>query len=424
MLTTGHQIEHIVFGSSFTKDGFADKRFDYLLANPPFGLEWKPEQDAIQKEHETLGYDGRFGAGLPRINDGSFLFLQHMISKMKAVRDGGSRIAIVFNGSPLFTGGAGSGESEIRPWIFESDWLEAIVALPDQLFYNTGIFTYVWIVTNRKPKQRRGKIQLINAVDCFRKMRKSLNNKRHEIDPEHIAEITRLFGDFAKCERSKIFDNADFGFRQIIVERPLRLSFQASPERIGRLREMTAFENLAKSKKKDKKQIADEQAAGREEQEAILAALRTLDPEQLYRDREAFLADLAAAFETVSMKLAAPLRKAILSALSVRDETAEICRDADGNPEPDPELRDSENVPLKKDIRDYFDREVRPHVPDAWINETVRDHKDSEVGKVGYEIPLTRHFYKYIPPRPLGEIEAEIANLEKDIVRMLREVVG
>jgi type I restriction enzyme M protein len=247
MLIKGHNIDHIVFGSSFTKDGFPDQKFDYLLANPPFGVEWRPEQEAIEKEHETRGFDGRFGAGLPRINDGSFLFLQHMISKMKPVKDGGSRLGIVFNGSPLFTGDAGSGESEIRRWVIENDWLEAIVALPDQLFYNTGIFTYVWIVTNRKPKPRRGKVQLINAVDLYRKMRKSLNNKRNELGDEHIAEITRLYGEFAEGERSKVFDNADFGYRQITVERPLRLNFQASPERIARLRETTAFQNLGRA---------------------------------------------------------------------------------------------------------------------------------------------------------------------------------
>jgi len=306
MLIKGHNIDHIVFGSSFTKDGFPREKFDYMLANPPFGVEWKPDEDAIRKEHETLGYDGRFGAGLPRINDGSFLFLQHMISKMKPVKDGGSRIGIVFNGSPLFTGDAGSGESEIRRWIIENDWLEAIIALPDQLFYNTGIFTYIWIVTNRKSEERRGKVQLINGVHFFRKMRKSLNKKRHEIVPEQIDDLTRIYGNFRDGETwspageangepfvvSKIFDNADFGFRQITIERPLRLSFQASPERIERLREITAFQNLAKSKKKDKKQIAAEEAAGRKQQEAILAVLRSLDPGKLYKDREAFLADL------------------------------------------------------------------------------------------------------------------------------------
>jgi type I restriction enzyme M protein len=438
MLIKGHNIDHIVFGSSFSKDGFPREKFDYLLANPPFGVEWKPDEEFIRKEHEQQGYDGRFGAGLPRINDGSFLFLQHMISKMKPVKDGGSRLAIVFNGSPLFTGDAGSGESEIRRWIIENDWLEAILALPDQLFYNTGIFTYVWVVTNRKAKERRGKVQLINGVHFFRKMRKSLNNKRNEIAPEHIDALTRIYGNFRDGETwspageangeplvvSRIFDNADFGYRQITVERPLRLNFQASPERIERLREQTAFQNLAKSKKKDKQQAAEEEAAGREQQEAILTALRTMDVTKLYKDREAFLGDLEAAFRQAGVKLAAPIKKAILSALSERDETAEICRDADGKPEPDPELRDYENVPLKESIYDYFEREVKPHVPDAWINETVRDHKDGQVGKVGYEIPLTRHFYKYVPPRPLEQIEAEIADLEKDIVRMLREVVG
>ncbi|MCX7702060.1 MAG: type I restriction-modification system subunit M [Gemmataceae bacterium] len=438
MLIKGHNIDHIVFGSSFSKDGFPSEKFDYLLANPPFGVEWKPEEDFIRKEHEERGYDGRFGAGLPRINDGSFLFLQHMISKMKPVKDGGSRIAIVFNGSPLFTGDAGSGESEIRRWIIENDWLEAIIALPDQLFYNTGIFTYVWIVTNRKSKERRGKVQLINGVHFFRKMRKSLNNKRHEIAPEQIDELTRIYGNFRDGETrrlvvdgkedefvvSKIFDNADFGYRQITVERPLRLNFQASPERIERLRESTAFQNLAKSKKKDRRQAVAEEDAGRQQQEAILKVLGSLDAAKLYKNREAFVADLEAAFERADIKLTAPIKKAILSALSERDETADICRDADGRPEPDPELRDYENVPLKESIYDYFEREVKPHVPEAWINETVRDPKDGQVGKVGYEIPLTRHFYKYTPPRPLEEIEAEIAELEKDIVRLLREVVG
>jgi type I restriction enzyme M protein len=424
MLIKGYNIDHIVFGSSFTKDGFPRERFDYLLANPPFGVEWKPDADEIIKEHETQGYDGRFGAGVPRIDDGAILFLQHMISKMKAAKDGGTRIGIIFSSSRLFSGDAGSGETEVRRWIIENDWLEAIIALPDQLFYNTGILTYIWILTNRKQAERRGRVQLINAVDCYRKMRKSLNNKRNEIASEHIEEITCLYGDFGECERSKIFDNADFGYRQITIERPLRLNFQVTPERIERLREITAFQNLAKSKKKDKKQVAAEEKAGREQQEAIVAALAMLNSTKLYKDREAFGADLEAAFDRAELKLVAPIRKAILAALSERDETAEICRDADGNPEPDPALRDCENVPLKEDIREYFEREVRPHVPDAWINENVCDEKDGQVGEVGYEIPLTKQFYCYTPPRPLNEIESDIAALEKDIVGMLREVVG
>ncbi|OWY71568.1 hypothetical protein B7486_07725 [cyanobacterium TDX16] len=430
MLIKGQNIDHIIFGSSFTKDGFARQRFDYMLANPPFGVEWKPDEDEIRKEHEDHGHNGRFGAGLPRINDGSFLFLQHMLSKMKPVKDGGTRLGIVFNGSPLFTGDAASGESEIRRWIIENDWLDTIVALPDQLFYNTGIFTYVWILTNRKRPERRGKIQLINATDLFIKMRKSLNNKRNEIGdgrknrPDQIAEITRLYGDFAEHERSRVFDNTDFGFRQITIERPLRLNFQASRERIEQLRQSKAFQNLSSSKKKKGKAADADIQAGRELQDAIIRTLERLDTNRLYKDRDRFESDLLAAFESSETKLAAPIKKAILSALSERDETAEICRDSDGNPEPDTELRDYENVPLKEDIHEYFDREVRPHVSDAWINESVRDEKDGQIGRVGYEIPLTRHFYKYVPPRPLGEIEADIATLEKDIVGMLREVVG
>lgn len=417
MLIKGHGIDHIVFADSFTNDGFGGERFDYLLANPPFGVEWKPEEEAVRREHEQQGFAGRFGAGLPRINDGSLLFLQHMISKMKPVDQGGTRLAIVFNGSPLFTGDAGSGESEIRRWIIEHDWLDAIVAMPDQLFYNTGIFTYVWIVTNRKARERRGKIQLISAVDFYRKMRKSLNNKRNEIDDDHIAEITRLYGDFAEGEHSKIFDNEDFGFQKITVERPLRLNFQASTERIERLREAKPFQNLATSKKKKGTKAAEEEIkAGRELQEAILRALGKLDGSKVYRNREAFLTDLEAALKAAKVKVGAPVKKAILGALSERDEAADVCTDRDGNPEPDADLRDYENVPLKEDIHAYFEREVRPHVPDAWIDEGKT--------KVGYEIPLNRHFYKYQPPRPLEEIEADIAGLEKDIVKMLREVVG
>ena len=368
---------------------------------------------------------------MPRINDGSFLFLQHMISKMRPVDNSGTRLAIVFNGSPLFTGDAGSGESEIRRWIIENDWLEAIVAMPDQLFYNTGIFTYVWIVTNRKRPERRGEVQLINAVDLFQKMRKSLGNKRNEIGDgtenkaDHIAEITQLYGGVITNGRSKVFDNQDFGFRKITVERPLRLSFQATPERIESLHEVKTFQNLAKKKRKKSSKAAEtEIAEGRELQDAIVKALDTLDTEKVYTNRDAFLTDLANAFKTADVKPPTPIKKAILATLSERDESADVCTDKDGNPEPDPELRDYENVPLKEDIREYFEREVTPHVPDAWIDENKRDKQDGEVGIVGYEIPLTRHFYEYTPPRPLEEIEADIKTIEKDIVRMLAEVTA
>jgi type I restriction enzyme M protein len=416
MLIKGQAIENIKFGSSFSVDGFPDEKFDYMLANPPFGVKWEADEKKIRDEFEQEGESGRFGAGLPRINDGSFLFLQHMISKMKPLqgKQGGSRIGIVFNGSPLFTGDAGSGESEIRRWIIEHDWLEAIVALPDQLFYNTGIFTYIWIVANHKPKERRGKVQLINAVDLFTKMRKSLGNKRNEIAEAQRNEIVAVYRAFLENERSKIFDNEDFGYHQITVERPLRLNFVASPQRIARLTAERAFQNLATSRKKGK-QAEQDIISGEAMQQEILSALGALPNEVLCRNRAEFQNELERVLDEKNLKLAAPLRKAIMSALSERDETADICCDAEGTPEPDSELRDYENVPLKEDIDEYFAREVKPYVADAWIAR--------EKTKVGYEIPLTRHFYKYTPPRPLEEIRAEIAQLEKDILGMLREVV-
>jgi type I restriction enzyme M protein len=419
MMIKGQQLENIKFGDSFgdgkTLDGLPDHKFDYMLANPPFGVEWKPEEDCIRKEYDEKGFAGRFGAGLPRIDDGSFLFLQHMISKMKPVADGGSRIGIVFNGSPLFTGDAGGGGSNIRQWIIEHDWLEAIIAMPDQLFYNTGISTYIWIVTNRKEKHRKGKIQLINAVSFFQKMRKSLGNKRNEISPEQTAEITRIYGEFKESKFCKIFDNDDFGYRKITVERPLRLNFQANTERIERLKEQNAFINLATSKKKKNTKAAlAEIEEGQKLQKDLLAALKSMDSEKLYKNRDQFNKTLDKSTEDAGLNIKAPLRKAILKALCEQDEKAEICRDSKGNIEPDPELRDSENIPLKEDIHEYFKREVLPHVPDAWINE--------EKTKVGYEIPLNRHFYEYQPPRPLEEIETDIKTLEKDIVKMLSEV--
>jgi type I restriction enzyme M protein len=449
MLIKGHSIEHIVFGDVLgdgqTSDGFPREKFDYMLANPPFGVKWEAEKDAVTKEHQNNGFSGRFGAGLPRINDGSFLFLMHMISKMKKPDDGGSRIGIVFNGSPLFTGDAGGGESNIRRWIIENDWLDCIIALPDQLFYNTGIFTYIWIVTNRKDRQRRGKVQLIDATSYFIKMRKSLGNKRNEIGdgrdgkPDHIAELTRLYGEFRnqavrqvqsngdakQLVVGKIFDNADFGYRKITIERPLRLRFQITPETIEAFRESSAFANLAKSRKKAGSKVAlAEEEAGREQQHAISEVLEPLAGDRVWLDREEFLADITAAFADAKVKLPAPLKKALVSTCGQRDETAQICRDKDGNIEPDTDLRDYEYVPLKQDINDYFQREVLPHVPNAWIDQSKRDEQDGEVGIVGYEIPLNRHFYVYKPPRPLEEIEAEIAELEKAIVAELKEVVA
>lgn len=413
MLLKGQDASRIKFGNSFTHDGLVHEKFDYMLSNPPFGVEWKKVQRAIEDEHKQQGYNGRFGAGLPRVSDGSLLFLQHMISKMKSPEEGGSRLAIVFNGSPLFTGGAESGESNIRRWIIENDWLEAIVALPDQLFYNTGISTYVWIVTNRKRPARKGKIQLINGVKFFQTMRKSLGNKRHELGQDHIDEISRIHGEFREGKYSKIFDNADFGYRRITVERPLRLRIQVTEEGIQRLTEQTPFQNLAKSRKKGEageKEIAD----GKAQQEAILKTLGGMVTEKVYTDRDAFLKELKGVFKEQGVKLTVSIQKAILAACGERDETAQVCKDSKGKIEPDPDLRDYENVPLKEEIHDYMEREVKPHVPDAWI--------DEEKTKVGYEIPFTRHFYEYKPLRPLEEIDAEIQALEKEILGMLGEI--
>lgn len=415
MMIKGHDIDNIRFGDSFTSDHFAGKKFDYMLANPPFGVEWKPQANFVEKEHEKQGYGGRFGAGLPRINDGSFLFLQHMISKMKEPKEGGTRLAIVFNGSPLFTGGAGSGESDIRRWIIENDWLEGIVALPDQLFYNTGIYTYLWILTNRKEKRRRGKIQLVDATGFFKKMRKSLGNKRNEIPKSQRDDITRLYGNFREGEHVRVFDNEDFGYRRITVERPLRLNFAVTPERLERLRTTGPFRALAESRKRKDTQGAEaEIAEGRKIQDGILAALNSVSSKGQFKSREQFTDSLHKALTKQGIKTSAPVFKAILEALSERDETADLCLNSDGRPQADSELRDFENVPLKENVREYMQREVLPHVPDAWVDESKT--------KVGYEININRYFYKYVPPRPVSEIETDLKKIEKEIAEMLTQV--
>ncbi len=454
MLIKGENAENIHLGDTFTHDALERREdgtrwtFDYMLANPPFGVEWKQQQRRIQQEHEQQGFQGRFGAGLPRINDGSLLFLQHMLAKMQAPgkarspnapQENGSRIAIVFNGSPLFTGDAGSGESNIRRWIIENDWLEAIVALPDQLFYNTGIATYIWVLTNRKERRRKGKVQLVDARRFFVKMKKSLGNKRNKIgdkdegEPDQIGEIARIHGDgrdgetrtfvFDGVEKSlvvsRVFDNEDFGYRKITVERPLRLSFQASPERIALLEEEPAFRALATSARKAEKARLREIEEGRERQEEIRGLVRALARRTGGRtigNRAHFLSELREAQEAAGVRLSVPETKAVVAALGERDATAEICRDRHGNPEPDPELRDTETVLLKEPVADYVAREVLPHVPGAWV--------DDEKTKIGYEIPLNRHFYRYEPPRPLEAIEADLKRLEGEIVRMLAEVTG
>ena len=442
---TGRDADNIAFGSTLSWDRHAAQSFDYLIANPPYGKDWKRDQGAVRDEHER-GAAGRFGPGLPRISDGQTLFLLHMLARAKAPDEGGARIAIIMNGSPLFTGDSGSGESEIRRFILENDLLEALIALPEQLFYNTGIATYVWLISNRKAPERRGRVQLIDATSFWSPMRRSLGDKRREIPPEKAADVLKLLVEFKdgairtiakdgkEEERivSRVFPTTRFGYRRITVERPLRLNFQASPERIARLGEQKGFQNLAKSRKRGDAG-AREEAEGRVRQQAILALLKGM-PDTVYMDRTSFLAELTSAAGEGGVRLTAAIRNSILVALSERDEEAEICRGEDGTAEPDPELRDTERVPLPEgedpidndgvpaSVRAYVAREVFPHVPDAWINTSRRDQRDGHVGLVGYEINFNRYFYRYTPPRPLAEIEADIQAVERDILDMLKDM--
>ena len=432
---SGLDADNITFGSTLSNDRHADKTFDYLIANPPYGKDWKRDERAVRDEH-TRGAAGRFGSGLPRISDGQLLFLLHMLSRAKAPDDGGSRIAIIMNGSPLFTGDAGSGESEIRRYIFENDLLETLIALPEQLFYNTGIATYVWLLSNRKAPQRQGKVQLIDASSFWELMGRSLGDKRRKIPPPKARDILKIRKDYRDGDTrvvtrdgnredavvSRIFPTSHFGFRKVTVERPLRLNFQASAERVTRVKAERAFQALAKSRKRGQAAAA-ETAQGRRLQQDIIDLLSGL-PDTMVRDRETFEQVIDSAAKTAGLKLSAPVRKAVLSALSERDEAAAICRKQDGSPQPDPDLRDTERVPLAEDVDTFFAREVAPHVPDAWIDRSKRDARDGQVGVVGYEINFNRYFYRYDPPRPLAKIDSDIREIEEDIVRMLSEVTA
>ena len=429
---TGRDADNIAFGSTLSNDRHAPRSFDYLIANPPYGKDWKRDANSVRAEHE-LGAAGRFAPGLPRISDGQLLFLLHMLAHVKDPADGGSRIAIIMNGSPLFTGDAGSGESEIRRFIFENDLLEALIALPEQLFYNTGIATYVWLLTNRKAAERRGKVQLIDASSFWSPMSRSLGDKRRQIPPDKAGDILKLLADYrdgdtravekdGKTEDavvSRVFPATRFGFRKITVERPLRLNFRASPQRISRLDAQKGFQALAKSRKRGCA-AAREEAQGRLLQKRLRDLVSALPPDTL-TDREAFTSILDGAAKEAGVKLTAPARKAVLNALSERDENAAVCRRGDGGPEPDPELRDTERVPLDESVEAFFEREVLPHVPDAWIDDSKRDATDGQVGVVGYEVNFNRYFYRYTPPRPLEQIEADIREIEDDIIRMLGE---
>ena len=432
---SGLDADNVVFGSTLSNDRHAGRTFDYLIANPPYGKDWKRDERTVRAEH-ARGTAGRFGPGLPRISDGQLLFLLHMLARAKDPQEGGSRIAIIMNGSPLFTGDAASGESEIRRYIFENDLLEALIALPEQLFYNTGIATYIWLLSNRKTPQRQGKVQLIDASTFWEPMDRSLGDKRRQIPPQKARDILKIRKDYrdgdtrmiardGKQEEavvSRVFPASHFGFRKVTVERPLRLNFQANAERVARVKEERAFQALARSRKRGQAAV-EEETKGRRLQEELLDLLDSL-PDTKTHDRSEFEEMLDRAVKAAGRKLSAPVRKALLSTLSERDETAAICRKRDGNPQPDPDLRDTERVPLAEDVDTFFAREVAPHVPDAWIDESKRDPGDGQVGVVGYEINFNRCFYRYDPPRALAEIDSDIREIEEDIVRMLSEVTA
>lgn len=433
MLIKGQKVDNIKLGNTLSNDQLRTEKFDYMLSNPPFGVDWKKIQKQINDEHTEKGFEGRFGAGLPRVSDGSLLFLMHLVSKMRPQHEGGSRIGIILNGSPLFTGGAGSGESEIRRYILENDLLEAIVALPTDMFYNTGISTYVWVLSSHKPANRKGKIQLINAAKeraktggrgrsgggesteevenvFYAAMRKSLGSKRKELTEDAIETIVKTYGQFVENDFSKIFDYQEFGYRRITVERPLQLAVYPKDElRITVLTADKAWDKL-----------------NEHTQQIALTALASLDDKYLSRD--VFLNALTSELETATpnVKLSAAQLKLIVKHLSEHDDEAAICYQESGKTkgkiEANPDLRDNENVPLTESVDDYFAREVLPHVPNAWIDTKKTDEQDKDVGIVGYEIPFNRHFYEYVPPRSLTEIDADLDKVSSDIMQLLNEV--
>ena len=397
MVIKGQDVDNIALGDTLTEDAFEDKKFDYGLSNPPFGVDWKDQRSVVEDEHSKLGFKGRFGPGTPTVSDGAMLFLLHLVSKMRKPEDGGSRMAIVLNGSPLFSGGAGSGESNIRKWLLDNDQVEAIIGLPKDMFYNTGISTYIWVLTNRKQDERRGKVQLIDAREMFTKLRKGLGSKRNELSAENIHTIVELYSRFEAGENSKIFRNEDFLYRTITVERPLQLNWQATPDRID-----TVFEAKAVQKLNETDAVA------------LRAALDRLGPDKVWTNRTDFHKAVKDAAKAEGLTLPAPLLKTVTMELGEQDDTADICRDTKGNPEPDTSLRDTENVPWDEEIDDYVAREVLPYAPDAWVDHTKT--------KDGAEIPFTRHFYQYRPPRPLEEIDRDLERVMDELRAMLAEV--
>jgi type I restriction enzyme M protein len=446
LLIKGYKDSQVVLGNTLIGDPFPDNRFDYLLANPPFGVDWKAEKKVIDRWPDFRGYSGK----LPRINDGALLFLLYMMSKFQVYQEGnrdkpGSRSAVVFNGSPLFTGGAGSGESDIRRWIIEHDQLEAIVALPEQMFYNTSIGTFIWVVTNRKAAHRKGKIQLIDARERYIPMKRSLGDKRRYLDQAALDVVTREHGALEDSKTSRVFDNTDFGYRRITVLRPLRLCFQITAESKDRF--LNTCPELF-----DALQAVDD-ALGSEPLldwnlawEDVQQAFKTLPDDvegwakgakgtaqkKIFRD----------CFTTVDPEAAPVIAKRhkkgdvsisselfpeqTLPTLATGELHALLGLHAEGRNlveyEPDPALKDAEKVPLKEDIVSYVLREVWPYVADAWIDRETLDEQDGGIGKVGYEINFNRVFFQYQPPRPLHQIDAELAGVEQRILELLREV--
>ncbi|HBX7984191.1 class I SAM-dependent DNA methyltransferase [Klebsiella pneumoniae] len=404
MLIKGQDISNIKLGNTLSDDQLRFNRFDYCLSNPPFGVDWKKVEKQVRDEANKQGFNGRFGPGLPRVSDGSLLFLMHLISKMQqpSTDSTGSRIGIILNGSPLFTGGAGSGESEIRRYILENDLLDALVALPTDMFYNTGIATYVWVLSNHKPAERKGKVLLINASDMHSPMRKSLGSKRKYLSDEVLKEIVSLYSRYEESSIAKIFPSTAFGYRRITIERPLKLAFYPhDTERLANLQADKAWVKLDGSL-----------------QAAILAALASFTDDKLL-SRDKFKKQFTKALGDV--KLPAPVFKLLVNHLAEQDDEAEVCK-TKGEPEANADLRDNENVPLGEDIHEYFKREVLPHVPDAWIDTSKTDPLDGQVGIVGYEIPFNRHFYQYQPPRDLAEIDADLDAVAREIMQLLAEV--
>jgi len=446
MLLKGEDIDSIKGGdkehtkaSTLSNDQHQGQRFDYVLSNPPFGVSWEKDKTAVVSEAER-GFTGRFGAGLPRISDAQFLFMQHVISKMKTKDEGGGEAAVVFNGSPLFTGDAGGGESEIRRWILENDLLDAIIALPESLFFNTGISTYIWIFSTCKPVDRKNKVMLVDARTIRTQLRKNLGDKRYELSDENTKKIVEHYSKYQNSENVKIFNTTDFAYRQITIQRPLKLKFEFTSEKIkaicslfnietdnqnkNELIEVVEQESLLKNTELGK--IAKNNKSNKVQSVTNQKVLKKLIDSfigESYNDKKEFDTILEKrSQEIVGGKLGSALFKNFVKIVGERDENAEICLDKNGNWEPDNEIKDYERVPWGIDVNEYFEKEVKPYASDAWIDESVCDKKDNKVGIVGYEIPFTRFFYKYKEPRKVEEIEKDIKATENEVQKLLKEL--